>query len=175
MNRIFFLIANGLICIWVLAVKGWTPQGVLSGCCACVLLVIGIIDENTFEIPIECNILIGILGIVNLSLDFGNWRDYMAGMCAASSILLVIFYLTKRKGIGGGDIKMMAAAGLLLGWRKITLALFIGAFAGVIVHSARMRIRGKSRILAFGPYLSLGIFIAMLYGEKIITWYVGKF
>ena len=83
--------------------------------------------------------------------------------------------MTGGKGIGGGDIKLMASAGLLLGWQKIILALFIGSVAGSLIHVTLMELKGKERILAFGPYLAMGIFAAMLYGEKIIWWYVHTF
>ncbi len=139
--------------------------------CTSVLLVVAVVDERTFEIPPGCNILIGILGILHLLLEVSCWQECLEGMCVVSGIFLIIFYVTKGKGIGGGDIKLMAAAGLLLGRQKIMLALFIGSVAGVVIHLMRMRLKGKDKILAFGPYLAFGIFTAMLYGEKILVWY----
>lgn len=163
---------NGLIYVWVTVVRGLTFESFLFCGCASVLLAVGIIDEKTFEIPLECNMLIGILGGIHLFLDFAGWQDYLIGMCAVSGLFLITYFLTKKKGIGGGDIKLMAAAGLLLGWQKILLALFIGSVAGMIIHLLLMKIKGKSKVLAFGPYLAFGIFAAMLYGEAILTWYL---
>lgn len=88
---------------------------------------------------------------------------------------LILYYATKGRGIGGGDVKLMAVAGLLIGWQKILLALVLGAILGSVIHIARMKISGEEHILAFGPYLSAGIFIAMLYGEQMINWYLGFF
>ena len=82
---------------------------------------------------------------------------------------MIIYWITRGNGIGGGDIKLMAAAGLLLGWKEILLALVIGSVAGSVIHLK------KDRVLAFGPYLALGIFFAMLYGNAIITWYLRLF
>ena len=69
----------------------------------------------------------------------------------------------------------MAAAGLLLGWQNILLALMIGSIAGSVIHLTLMKVQGKDRVLAFGPYLAFGIFTAMLYGNEIITWYLSMF
>lgn len=165
-------LANGLIYVWVVAVCGWTWDSLLFCICSSTLLVVGIIDERTFEIPLGCNILIGVLGGVHLLLDLTHWQDYVIGMCIVSGLFLITYILTRKKGIGGGDIKLMAAAGLLLGWQKILLALFIGSVAGMVIHLTLMKIEGKSKVLAFGPYLAAGIFAAMLYGDAILTWYL---
>ena len=107
--------------------------------------------------------------------DLANWLHYLLGFIAVSGLFLVIYLVTKGRGIGGGDIKLMAAAGLLLGWQQILLAMMIGAILGSIIHLLLMALKDKDRVLAFGPYLSLGIFIAMLYGSEIMKWYLSIF
>lgn len=75
---------------------------------------------------------------------------------------------------GGGDIKLMAAAGVLLGWPRTLLALCIAVFAGSIYVAVRMfkkRLKRKDTV-AFGPFLCVGIAVAFLWGEKIIEWYL---
>lgn len=166
---------NGLIYVWIFIVKGFCPESILFCICASVLIVISVIDWRTFEIPFGCNIVIGILGIVRVILDLAHWYDYVIGFFAVSGLFLIIYWITKGRGIGGGDIKLMAAAGLLLGWQNILLSLMIGSIAGSVIHLALMKIQGKDRVLAFGPYLAFGIFISMLYGNDIITWYLGMF
>ena len=166
---------NGLIYVWIFIVKGFCPESILFCICASVLIVISVIDWRTFEIPFGCNIIIGILGIVRVFLNLAHWYDYVIGFFAVSGLFLIIYWITKGRGIGGGDIKLMAAAGLLLGWQNILLSLMIGSIAGSVIHLALMKIQGKDRVLAFGPYLAFGIFISMLYGNDIITWYLGMF
>ena len=166
---------SGLIYVWVFMAKGFQPESILFCICASVLIVISVIDWRTYEIPFGCNIIIGILGIVRVFLNLAHWYDYVIGFFAVSGLLLIIYWITKGRGIGGGDIKLMAAAGLLLGWQNILLSLMIGSIAGSVIHLALMKIQGKDRVLAFGPYLAFGIFISMLYGNDIITWYLGMF
>ena len=166
---------NGLIYVWIFIVKGFCPESILFCICASVSIVISVIDSRTFEIPFGCNIIIGILGIVRVFLNLAHWYDYVIGFFVVSGLFLIIYWITKGRGIGGGDIKLMAAAGLLLGWQNILLSLMIGSIAGSVIHLALMKIQGKDRVLAFGPYLAFGIFISMLYGNDIITWYLGMF
>ena len=166
---------NGLIYVWIFMAKGFQPESILFCICASVLIVISVIDWRTYEIPFGCNIIIGILGIVRVFLNLAHWYDYVIGFFAVSGLFLIIYWITKGRGIGGGDIKLMAAAGLLLGWQNILLSLMIGSIAGSVIHLALMKIQGKDRVLAFGPYLAFGIFTAMLYGNEIITWYLSMF
>ena len=115
------------------------------------------------------------MGIIRLLTDLEHWYVYIIGFFAVSGFLYLLFLITKGRGIGGGDIKLMAAAGLLIGWKNIILALGIGCVLGSIIHIILMKVQNKERVLAFGPYLSLGIYIAMLYGNQIIEWYINTF
>lgn len=74
--------------------------------------------------------------------------------------------------MGGGDVKLMAVAGLLLGWKLVILAFFIGCLLGSILHITRMKLVDAGHMLAFGPYLSMGIIISMLWGNDLIAWYL---
>lgn len=160
---------NGGACVWVVAVMGWTKESLLICGTVSVLLAVAFIDAKTFEIPVECNCLIGFLGILHLFLNLEGWPDYIGGMCLMRGLLLAIYFITNQKGIGGGDVKLMAAAGFLLGWQKISLALLLSCVLGSSIHSLRMWLWGKGKVLALGPYLSVGIFVSMLYGDKILA------
>ncbi len=73
--------------------------------------------------------------------------------------------------MGGGDVKLMAASGLLLGWSKIVLAFVIGCILALVIHSVRRKVSREGTVLAMGPYFSMGIFIAAIFGEKILQLY----
>ena len=140
-----------------------------------VLIVITVIDERTFEIPFGCNVFIFVLGVIKTVSSFfcgGDWLGHIIGFFAISVFLTILYYLSKGRAIGGGDVKLMAAAGLLIGWKDIVLAFFVGCIIGSVIHIARMKISGKERVLAMGPYLSVGIFICMLWGDFFIDWYL---
>lgn len=166
-------LANGLLYLWIVIVRGLSLDSVLFCLCGSVLIVISMIDMRTYEIPPGCNLCILALGIIRVFSDFSHWQVYAIGFFCVSGFFYLLYLLTKGQGIGGGDIKLMAAAGLLLGWTKIILAMIIGCVAGSVIHLSLMKILKKDSVLAFGPYLAVGIAAAMLYGEKMIGWYMG--
>ena len=141
------------------------------------LIALSVIDFRTYEIPVGFNIFILVLGTIRVIYEFiidhNSWPEYIIGLVSVSVPLLLIFYATKGRGIGGGDVKLMGAAGLLLGWKLIVLAFFLGCLLGSVIHITRMKVSGESHVLAMGPYLSAGIIIAVLFGERIISAYFG--
>lgn len=165
--------ANGIGYVWIFVVNGFNFESILYCLCVSALLALSIIDLRTFEIPVLFNIFILILGVVRAVYDYENILTYLIGMVSVSGFLLLCYIVTKGRGIGGGDIKLMAAAGLLLGWQNIIVALFAGCIIGSVIHITLMIVSKKDRMLAFGPYLSIGIFIAMMYGKPLIDWYIG--
>ena len=156
---------------------------------ASALIALSVIDFRTYIIPPGINWFILCLGVINMiyrviryylmaDKELRVFSDvdlslYIIGFFAVSIPLLLIYVISDGRAIGGGDIKLMAAAGLLIGWKKIVLALFIGCLVGSIIHIARMKISKAEHVLAMGPYLSVGIMVAALWGEPLINWYLG--
>lgn len=166
---------NGILYGIIVIANGFNAVSVLYCLATSALLALAVIDWRTYEIPPSFNIFIGILGIIRLALDFTHWQDYIIGCVSVSGFLLAILLITKGRGMGGGDVKLMAAAGLLLGWKLIILSLGLGCVLGSVIHIVLMRVQNKDRMLAFGPYLSLGIYISMVCGNQIIDWYLRMF
>ena len=138
------------------------------------LLVLTVIDWRTFTIPNGINLVIFLLGVIRLVTDLDNWLTYLIGMLAVALVFLLMNIATGGRGLGMGDVKLVAAAGLLLGWPKMLLAVLVGSLSGAIIHMIRMR-GGEGRKLAFGPYLAAGIWFAALLGEPLINAYLGLF
>ncbi|MGN0367993.1 MAG: prepilin peptidase [Wujia sp.] len=164
--------ANGLIYVILYLVKGMTLETVLYCLCASALLALSVIDWRTMEIPFGINLFIILLGLVRLFTDLGNWSQYVIGLFAVSGFLVLLNILTKGKGMGHGDIKLMAATGLLLGWKLNIIAFMMACILGSVIHLIRMAVNKVGRKLAFGPYLSMGLFIAMIWGEQLVSWYL---
>lgn len=135
------------------------------------LLALSVIDFRTYEIPVGFNIFIAILGIVHLLLNLENWLSCMIGLFCISFPLLLIFLLSKGRAVGGGDVKLMAACGLLIGWQKICFAFLLGCILGSVIHLIRMKRSGAEGILAMGPYLSLGVILSLFICDPFINWY----
>jgi leader peptidase (prepilin peptidase)/N-methyltransferase len=137
-----------------------------------VLIVISGIDFETYEIPPRLNAIVLLLGVIATLMDTGKLIEHLLGFICISGFLYLLYLLSKGRAIGGGDVKLMAAAGLYLGWKYITLAFFIGCILGSILHLLRMKIAKAEHMLAMGPYLSMGIYISALYGRELIDWYL---
>lgn len=82
----------------------------------------------------------------------------------------LIYYLSKERAMGLGDVYLAGIIGFLLGWKSGFLALYIAFVTGAVVGVLLMllqRKKIKSRI-AFGPFLALGTVVMLLYGEKVL-------
>lgn len=165
------LLNGALYCI-VFAVYGISVKALLFALLASALITLSVIDFRTYEIPAGINLFILALGLIRIVTDYADWLDYAAGFFVVSGFLYLVHLVTKGRGIGGGDIKLMAVSGLLLGWKQILLAFVLGCIIGSVIHIARMKISGQGHVLAFGPYLSMGILLSALAGEQMIAWYL---
>lgn len=163
---------NGILYVMICAVNGLEWSSVIYCFMASALLVLSIIDWRTYEIPFGINVFLFVLGIAMTILDRGNLVEHLIGMICVSGLLGILYLLTGGRAIGGGDIKLMFACGLILGWKLILLAFFLGCIIGSVVHIIRMSVKKAGRMLAMGPYLSAGIFLAALWGNAWINWYL---
>ncbi len=162
---------NGILYVLVVFVNGLTIESLLYCLMFSALITLSVIDFRTYEIPFGINLFILTLGLIKLATDYRNFLDYLIGFISVSGFLYLLFLLTKGRGIGGGDIKLMAVSGLMLGWKCNILALAIGCIVGSIIHIIRMKVSKQDHVLALGPYLSVGIMIAALWGDFLLQWY----
>ena len=141
------------------------------------LVIISIVDTKHKIIPD----IITLPGIV-LGLAAGSYlvglKDSLIGLLVGGSTFLIIseiFYRVRGiVGMGGGDIKFIAAVGALLGWQQVILIIFLSAFMGSLVGLialAGKRLSTLSRI-PFGPFLAVGTLVAYFSGEQIIHLYI---
>ncbi len=164
---------NGVLYVLIAVINGLNVDSLLYCLLISALIALSVIDWRTYEIPIGINIFILALGLIATVYHYTDWLNHVIGFLAVSVFIYIIILATKGRGMGGGDMKLMAAAGLLLGWKEIILAFILGCILGSIIHVARMRISKAEHTLAFGPYLSLGILITVLCGQQILNWYLG--
>lgn len=145
------------------------------------LVVIFCIDWKNMFIPDSMWITIllgGIVIYINDVIEHGFVKSELisriVGFFLVSGLFLLISYL-KPDSMGGGDIKLMAAAGFALGWKNVLFSLMIAGFVGTLylIFSNTLKKENMKKEVPFGPHLSVGIFTAMLFGDMIINWYTG--
>ena len=141
------------------------------------LLIISLIDLDTKKIPNKFVLMILAWAlfwqVVNPAL---SWADAALGLLAGGGITFLIA-LVSRGGMGGGDIKLLAALGFLAGWLDLLLIFFIavllGALAGIILIVFRKK-SGKTAI-PFGPFIAAAYALVLLLGDKIWDLYFTVF
>jgi len=164
---------NGAAYLGIYLYLGLSWQTLIACFLFSALLVVFMIDLRYKIIPNGLVLFILLLGVIQTFLT----RDYLShiiGFFIVSGILILLSLMVKN-GMGMGDIKLMAAAGLLLGWDQILLALMIGAILGSVIGISLIVIKviKPREAIPFGPFLATGIMTAMLFGEPIINWYIG--
>jgi len=163
---------NGVLYLVVFHRYGLSIESLLYCLLFSALLALSVIDFRTYEIPVGFNYFILALGLIRVMTDWKNWATYVIGFLAVSACLYLLYIVSDGRAIGGGDVKLMATCGLLIGWKLIILAFLLGCILGSVIHIIRMRITNESHVLAMGPYLSMGVALAVLYGEAFLQWYI---
>lgn len=163
---------NGVLYVLVFTLNGWSIDSVIYCLLTSALIVLSVIDFRTLEIPYGINVFILALGLIHICFHLGDWVTYVIGLVAVSTFLELIFRISKGRAIGYGDVRLMRASGLLLGWQSSVVAFLIGCMLGLVIHSIRMKVSKEGHVLALGPYLAVGIFIAAIWGTEIWNWYM---
>jgi len=143
-----------------------------------ILIIISFIDLKERIIPDVLSLpFIAVGFILSFFIRILSPVDSLLGILAGGGSLLIIAIvgskLFKKEAMGGGDIKLAAMIGAFLGWKLTLLALFLGFFLGSIIGVVVLvTSKNKSDVLPFGPFIALGTFISIFWGQAIIHWYL---
>ena len=170
--------------LWLLCVLLFWEQSIPYAClmavASSVLICIFFIDLEHMLIYNRFLVVLCALGVGMIFFDkYTRWYDHLIGLAAGLLVFLGIYYaaiaILKKEGMGFGDVKLAAVAGLMLGWQRFILAVFVASVVASIVLLAVRRIRSDERDheYPFGPFFAAGILLAAYVGEPIITWYLG--
>lgn len=161
-----------LLCVFKI---GYNLEAIIIFAFLGMLTVVAFVDIDTMEIPNGFVIAILIISVISTVTVPGiSLVERLIGMISVSLPLLLIT-LVIPGAFGGGDIKLMAACGLLLGWKLSLVSLFLailtGGMYGIYLLAARKK--GRKEHFAFGPFLCVGMFAALFWGEALTAWYLG--
>jgi leader peptidase (prepilin peptidase)/N-methyltransferase len=173
---------TGIIALDIFFMFGLTPAGIIYFIFISSLLVITFIDIDHQIIP-DVITLPGIpIGLaVSFVLPAITFKTSMLGMLAGGGSLWVVAWsyslITRKEGMGGGDIKLLAMIGAFIGWKGVIFTIFAASVAGTFVGLTVMLVKGKNLKFAipFGPFLSIGAMSYLFFGEKILAWYFHSF
>ena len=157
---------GGILAVLPFLYYGLSLQGFTVFCEYCILTAIAMIDFDTQYIPPELNVILALLGLVSIvTLPGPTLAERGIGILCVSLPLLIITLIVPG-AFGGGDIKMMAAIGILLGWKGTVMAFLIGLLlgGGYGVYVLLTKKMGRKEHFAFGPFLAIGIGISLYAG-----------
>ena len=142
------------------------------------LVCIFFIDLEHMLIFNRFSISIAILGIVAMFFDdYTTIVDHIIGCLVGGGLFVLLYYASiwvlKKEGFGWGDVKLVAAAGLLLGWQKLIFAMLVASIAGSIILLLIKALKNdeQGKEYPFAPFIVVGIMISMFVGANVIEWY----
>lgn len=156
---------------------GLSPQGLAAFAFTAALIVVTFVDLRHGIIP-DAVTLPGIplflgLAVFVMGLSF---RDALLGAALGGGIFFLLAlgyrFFTKREGMGGGDIKLLAMLGAFFGWQSLCFILLVSSLLGALAGTGLV-IAGKKELRAavpFGPFLSLAAVAYLFFGPAVTAW-----
>ena len=155
------------------------PTLILQVATLLILIPVSVIDYHHYIIPDSITLGGLVLGIA-VSFIPGQLTPVqsLVGVAVGGGTLLSIGYIgqflfRKKEAMGGGDIKLLAFVGAVFGWKIALLTITFGALFGSIIGLVMMAIKvlPKDHKIPFGPFLAVGTWVALLFGDEIVTAY----
>ncbi|NVM22761.1 MAG: prepilin peptidase [Desulfobacterales bacterium] len=172
-------LAAGLFAVGVFSRFSLAWEGLFLYALVAALLVVTFIDIDHQIIPDVITypgIVIGLL--CSFLPGHITYKESLMGIAFGGGILLLVawgyYLLTKKEGMGGGDVKLLAMIGAFLGWQAVIFTIFVGSAIGTVIGVAvALRTHGgRTMAVPFGPFLSLGALVFLFQGREIMGWYL---
>lgn len=146
----------------------------------CLFVLLAVYDLRWLLLPDKLTVPLAVAALVLLGAEawFGLSGRGIEGPILAALLAAAGFWslaaITRGRGMGGGDIKLVAGIGLLLGLQKTAAALVIAFVSAAVIGLVLLGLKLKSRRdpIPFGPFLIAGTIIAYLAGGPLIAWYL---
>ena len=144
------------------------------------LIAMSVIDLHKMILPDDITLPILWLGLlISLFSIFTDPVNSIIGASAGYLILWSVFQLFKlvtgKEGMGYGDFKLLALFGAWFGWKLLPLIIILSSATGAVIGILMIMLSKKDRStpIPFGPYLAIAGWISMIWGQQIISWYLG--
>lgn len=153
----------------------WLVSGV-------VLLALALYDLKWMILPDRFNyplLLLGLLATVVLVQMEGIYalKESAQGFILAWSFFAVLYYASRGRWLGGGDVKLAMVIGLWLGFPNVLAGILLGFYAAtaIVLPLLIMRVLKRRQPVPFGPFLILGLIFTQLAGDSLVDWYLELF
>ncbi len=170
---------GGLVALGTYLRFGLTIETLIYYVFIAALLVVTFIDLDHRIIPDVITLPgIPICFAASFALPDITYKDALLGILVGGGSLFLVAWvytiLTKKEGMGGGDIKLLAMMGAIVGWQGVLFTIFVASLVGTLAGFAVMLQSRKGMKLAvpFGPFLSIGSITYIFFGTELVTWYL---
>ena len=171
---------TGLFAMALFSRYGFHVEALILFAFVAALVVVTFIDLDHRIIP-------NLITLPGIAVGFGasffigtiTVGDSLLGLLLGGGILFLVatgyYYLTKKEGMGGGDVKLLAMIGAFLGWKGALFTIFVGSALGTVIGVvvAIQSKQGRKAAVPFGPFLSIGALLYLFFGPPLIRWYIG--
>mgnify|MGYP001026051945 CR=1 FL=1 len=144
-------------------------MGILQVAFFIILLAVSYQDIKRMEIKDGCHAAIVLLAVAAILLDKnpGILSRLLGVLCVSAPMFALTLLIPGA--FGGGDIKLVAAAGLFLGWENTVIAAVLAVFAGGVyaLYLVLIQKADREQRFPFGPFLCVGMAAAVLWGNEI--------
>jgi leader peptidase (prepilin peptidase) / N-methyltransferase len=179
-------LTTGLLSVWVAWHFGFGTPALCALLITWTLIALTGIDidhqllPDTLTLPLMWGGLLAAIVVgpmVGVALPVSA-RDAIIGACAGYTSLWLVYHLFKlvtgKEGMGYGDFKLFAALGAWLGWQVLPLIILLSAATGAVLGILMILLRGRDRAapMPFGPYLAAAGWLAMMYGDSLVSGYL---
>jgi leader peptidase (prepilin peptidase)/N-methyltransferase len=179
-------LVTGLLSVWVALHFGFGGSALCALLVTWTLIALTGIDidhqllPDTLTLPLMwlgllAAIVVGPMSGVALPVSA---QDAIIGASAGYMSLWLVYQLFKlvtgKEGMGYGDFKLFAALGAWLGWKVLPLVILLSAATGAVLGILMIMVRGRDRAapMPFGPYLAAAGWLAMMYGDSLVSGYL---
>ena len=172
----------GLLTVAVVYHFGFTLQAAWAMFFTWILVALTGIDVNHQLLPDSLTLPLLWLGLlINISSTFTPLVDAVIGAAAGYLVLWSVYWvfklITGKEGMGHGDFKLLAALGAWLGWQQLPIIILVSSVVGALIGTVSILLKGREKQaqIAFGPYLAVAGWIALIAGERITQGYLRLF
>lgn len=170
---LFELLTGGLFAFAYIQI-GWVPELFIGLLLISLFIIITVSDLKYMIIPDKVLIVFFFLFLPGrIIVPLTPWWDSLVGAASGFMLLLMIAVIS-RGGMGGGDIKLFALIGFVLGLKEVLLSFFFATLFGAVFGGLGLllRVLKRKQAIPFGPFIAAGTLVAYFYGERIIGYYL---
>jgi leader peptidase (prepilin peptidase) / N-methyltransferase len=170
----FIELLTGILFVLAPFQIGWSWELIVAWSLISLFMIILVSDIHYMIIPDKILLVFaGIFLIERILWPLSPWWDSLIG-ALVGFLLLFIIALVSKGGMGGGDIKLFALIGFVLGVKLVLLSFFLSTLFGALVGGTALllKIVKKRQPIPFGPFIVAGTLSAYFWGPEIINFYL---